>query len=301
MTPTACPICDSLLLTSAFKAKREKSNQTEYSMKASGSDSRGRNIYFCKDCTVYFCHPLPNQVDLFTSYDQFNDGEFVSQNIYRYKTFKTQFMKFINQSNLVISKIFVTDIGAASGVFLKMVMDSGGTGRGFEANKWLVTQGVENFGVDISQGSIRNFVSTEELLDVVTLWDVLEHLSEPRTDLMYLSSRLKSKSIVLVTLPSTDSKSFKWLGWRWPMHLDVHLFYFNKKSLNSLFQSCGFKLMYESKYPQKLSLGYLLFRVLKIVFSEVDESRINYLTRGFLNLIPIKYSVGQRVFAFEKS
>ena len=84
------------------------------------------------------------------------------------------------------------------------------------------------------------------------------------------------------------------------MHLDVHLFYFNKKSLNSLFQSCGFKLMYESKYPQKLSLGYLLFRVLKIVFPEVDESRINYLTRGFLNLIPIKYSVGQRVFAFEK-
>jgi hypothetical protein len=135
------------------------------------------------------------------------------------------------------------------------------------------------------------------MLDVVSLWDVLEHLSDPYAELKSLSSRLKSKSLVIISLPSTDSKSFKLLKWQWPMHLNVHLYYFNKKSLDRLFSSCGFKMIYNAKYGQRLSLGYLIHRAVILLFPNMS---FNFYKSNILNRIPISYSVGQRIYLFEK-
>ena len=300
MKNISCPICFAPTTARAYSGNRQKSDNWKATMKASGSDSRGRDIYSCKNCGVYFCHPMPDESDLLESYNSGEDENFVSQNIFRYKTFKSNFGKFLKNTHLPLSDVHVTDIGAASGIFLKMIEDSGGLATGFEANSWLVNYGKTNYKVNLHEGSVRNFTASSTLLEIVTLWDVLEHLAKPREDLLYLASHLKPKSIILVSLPSTDSKTFKLLRWRWPMHLDVHIFYYNKKSLNTLFNTCGFKLIYESKYPQLLSLGYLMFRGLKIFFPKLSDSRGNLLTRSFLNSIPLKYSIGQRIYAFEK-
>ena len=300
MNYISCPICFSPTTTRAYSVSRHDSDNWKATMKASGSDSRGRDIYSCKDCSVYFCHPIPDESDLLEAYNSGADENFVSQNIFRYKTFKSSFEKFLNRTHLLLSDVHVTDIGAASGVFLKVIEDSGGLANGFEANSWLVNYGKTNYKVNLHKGSVRNFTTSSSSREIITLWDVLEHLAKPREDLLYLASNLKPKSIILVSLPSTDSKTFKLLRWRWPMHLDVHIFYYNKKSLNYLFNSCGFKLVYESTYPQILSLGYLMFRGLKIFFPKLSDSRGNLLTKSFLNLIPLKYSVGQRIYAFEK-
>jgi SAM-dependent methyltransferase len=269
-------------------------------MKASGSASGGRDIYLCADCGVYFCYPLPNPEELLTAYDGASDEQFVSQNKFRYKTFKNSFLNFSNSLELSPKKVLVTDIGAAGGVFLHVMKDLGYSARGIEPSSWLAEYGRKNYGVDLIQGDIRDFVPSKERLDIITYWDVLEHLADPPTDLAELERVLKPKSIILISLPSTDTLSFKILGWRWPMHLDVHLFYFNKKSLEALFDSHGFSLIYSSKYPQQLSFGYLLFRASLVLFPFLPPRRLAFLTNGPFNSIPIKYSIGQRVFAFQK-
>jgi hypothetical protein len=269
-------------------------------MKASGSTSGGRDIFLCAGCGVYFSHPLPDSDELLAAYDGAPDDNFVSQNEFRYKTFKKSFLKFSKAAGLSPDKVSVTDIGAAGGVFLKVMKDLGYPARGLEASSWLAKFGRETYEVDLMQGDIRDFVPSRDKLDIITYWDVLEHLANPQSDLRILTPKLKSKSVVLVSLPSTDSLSFKILGWRWPMHLDVHLFYFNKKSLTRLFESLGFKLIYASRYPQQLSLGYLMLRVTLIFFPFIPASRLAFLVKGPLNFFSIKYSIGQRVLAFQK-
>jgi DNA polymerase-3 subunit alpha len=74
----------------------------------------------------------------------------------------------------------------------------------------------------------------------------------------------------------------------------------NKKSLESLFESFGFTLIYTSKYPQQLSLGYLELRVILVFFPSLPVGRLAFLVKGPFNSIPIKYSIGQRVLAFQK-
>jgi len=296
----SCPLCSSTDTERSFKGRGDSNEILNLRMKASGSASGGRDIFRCKGCEVYFCHPLPNSQDLLDAYDGASDDNFVSQNEFRYRTFKKSFIEFSNATHLGSESISITDIGAAGGVFLRVLKDLGFQARGIEASAWLAEYGRVNYGVDLKQGDLRDFVPSSNKLDLVTYWDVLEHLSDPRADLGTLSIKLKPNSVVLVSLPSTDSFSFKVFGWRWPMHLDVHLFYFNKKSLESLFNSYGFSIVYSSKYPQTLSLGYLSLRILLVVFPFLPANRLAFLTRGPMNSIPIRYSIGQRVFAFQK-
>lgn len=300
MLSPVCPLCKSANTSSSFKGRGDSIEVLNSEMKASGSASGGRDIYACATCGVYFCHPLPDPEELLAAYDGASDDNFVSQNEFRYKTFKKSFLKFSKAAGLGPNEVSVTDIGAAGGVFLHVMKDLGYPARGLEANSWLAEYGRENYGVNLIQGDIRDFVPSADRLDIVTYWDVLEHIANPQSDLGMLAPKLKLKSVVLLSLPSTDSLSFKALRWRWPMHLDVHLFYFNKKSLESLFESFGFTLIYTSKYPQQLSLGYLLLRVMLVFFPSLPASRLAFLLKGPLNLIPIKYSIGQRVLAFQK-
>ena len=300
MFSPSCPLCKSVTTSRSFEGRGESNEVINSRMKASGSYSGGRDIYLCMECGLYFCHPLPNPHDLLAAYDGVSDEYFVSQNEFRYKTFQKSFLKFSRAVKFSSKEVSVTDIGAAGGVFLSVLKNLGYEARGIEASSWLAEFGRENYGVNLIQGDIRDFVPSMESMDIITYWDVLEHVADPQSELGILASRLKPGSIVLVSLPSTDSFSFKTLKWRWPMHLDVHLFYFNKKSLESLFESFGFNLIYASNYPQRLSLGYLLLRVILILFPSFPASKLALLTKGPLNFVPIRYSIGQRVFAFRK-
>ena len=300
MPSPVCPLCESVSTSLSFQGRGDSNEVLNSQMKASGSASGGRDIYLCATCSVYFCFPLPDAEELLAAYDGAPDDNFVSQNEFRYKTFKNSFLKFTQHVRLSPREVSITDIGAAGGVFLHVMKDLGYPARGFEASSWLADYGSQSYEVNLIQGDIRDFESSSDLLDIVTYWDVLEHIANPKSDLGILTPKLESKSIVLVSLPSTDSLSFKLLKWRWPMHLDVHLFYFNKKSLESLFESFGFTLIYTSKYPQQLSLGYLLLRVILIFFPSLPVSRLAFLVKGPFNSIPIKYSIGQRVLAFQK-
>lgn len=300
MSSPVCPICESINTSHSFRGRGDSNEVLNSRMKASGSASGGRDIYLCATCSVYFCFPLPDAEELLAAYDGSPDDNFVSQNEFRYKTFKNSFSKFSKSVGFSPSEVSITDIGAAGGVFLRVMKDLGYPACGLEASSWLAEYGSKNYEVNLIQGDIRDFKPSTDRLDIVTYWDVLEHIANPKSDLTILTSKLKSKSIILVSLPSTDSLSFKTLKWRWPMHLDVHLFYFNKKSLERLFESFGFSLIYTSKYPQQLSLGYLLLRGILVFFPSFPASRLAFLVKRPINSIPIKYSIGQRVLAFQK-
>lgn len=297
MDAVACPVCHSQLTNLSYSANKKKIITANNGLKASGGVRGGRDIYKCFECEVYFCHPLPTQDKLLVEYDSSDDQAFISQNEFRYNTFRLHFQRILSELGLNFKDLYITDIGAASGIFLKVANDLGIESCGYEANKWLVQYGRTEYNVNIYQGSIENFTPSVDKLDVVSLWDVLEHLSDPYTELKLLSSRLKSKSLIIISLPSTDSKNFKLLKWQWPMHLNVHLYYFNRKSLDRLFSSCGFRMIYNAKYGQRLSLGYLIYRAIILLFPNVS---VHFYKSNVLNRIPITYSVGQRIYIFEK-
>jgi Methyltransferase domain len=96
--------------------------------------------------------------------------------------------------------------------------------------------------------------------DLVTLWDVLEHVANPVGFLRLAASRLKRGGFLALNVPRIDSVVARLLGSRWPLLLAEHLNYFTIPSLRICGESAGLNLIHTGRRPAAFSLGYILFR-----------------------------------------
>jgi SAM-dependent methyltransferase len=135
------------------------------------------------------------------------------------------------------------DYGCAVGLFVKVAKEAGWAAKGYERSTWAADYGRNVLGVDIELGDGRKSSFQPESFDVVTLWDVVEHLSNPRRVLESVKSWLCPGGIAVVTTVNSSSVG-AWLagkGWRHlgPPH---HLQYFSRRSLMYLLRAYGFQI-----------------------------------------------------------
>lgn len=79
--------------------------------------------------------------------------------------------------------------------------------------------------------------------DVVTFWDSLEHLPDPRAELQKAHRVLRPGGLVLIALPNFGGYQARHFGEDW-YHLSLphHLYHFTPATLAQLLDSCGFRV-----------------------------------------------------------
>ena len=197
-----------------------------------------------------------------------------------------------------VSNYSFLDIGSASGAFLKSIKDIGFKEEGYEPSKWMVNYGKKNYDVNINQGSI-NTVKKEKKFDFISFWDVLEHVTDLDETLSKVKELSKKNTILIINVPDIGSISCKLMKKSWPFYLNVHLYYFNKKSLQDILKKYNFSYINSFPHFQYLELGYILDRAKKI-FPPF------YLIEKIIKLIgvkhfPVPYNIGQTTFIFKKN
>jgi len=154
----------------------------------------------------------------------------------------------------------ILDFGCGTGEFLSVM----------KKNQWTVT-GVEPSGNARARAEEKTgekiYSSLSELSqtphDVITLWHVLEHVSDLRSTLTQLKGLLKKDGIIFIAVPnyeSPDAGQYKnfWAGYDVPRHL----WHFSKESMSRLITRNGFRLigtkpmMLDSFYVSLLSEKY---------------------------------------------
>ena len=102
---------------------------------------------------------------------------------------------------------------------------------------------------------------SKESFDVVTMWDILEHIPDPVPFLRRAASLLRPGGLIFVKVPNPDSLEARVFGGRWPLLLPEHLNYFNLRTL----QMCGSKadLQWVTSHNPTVafSVGYVLYRL----------------------------------------
>ena len=82
------------------------------------------------------------------------------------------------------------------------------------------------------------------MFDIITLWDVLEHIREPVQYLANLQSRLRPGGVVFVQIPSSDSLASRIMRGSCNMYDGIeHLTLFSQKSLDLAFKKAGYELL----------------------------------------------------------
>jgi len=254
-----CNLCGANDYDIIYEEKKDVLNEQELinKFKSSGDETLLDQVVKCKECGLMYINPRIRPDLIMQGYSEGEDENFISQAKYREKTFKKAF----KQIEKLSKKGKILDIGTAGGSFLKVAKDAGWEVYGIEPNKWLCDWGKKNYDIDIKSGDLFQQEYKDNMFEVVTLWDVIEHTPDPMKVLKECNRILKPGGILVVNYPDVGSLIAKFTGKRWPFFLSVHLYYFTRTTIEYILTKTFFKIEIIKPHIQTLSLGYLVFRM----------------------------------------
>jgi ubiquinone/menaquinone biosynthesis C-methylase UbiE len=126
----------------------------------------------------------------------------------------------------------ILDIGAGTGDFLKICKENEWTVSGVEPNL-----GARNIAQEKEVFLTENLPTTlEKKFDVITMWHVLEHVSDLTAYIKTAKSLLKQKGKIVVAVPNFKSYDAKYYNKYWAAYdLPRHLWHFSQTSIEKLF------------------------------------------------------------------
>jgi SAM-dependent methyltransferase len=132
------------------------------------------------------------------------------------------------------------DLGCSSGAFLQTLRGKNWDLYGIEMSAESAKKAEANTGARVFVGKILDAPFPPASFDVITCFDVLEHLYEPRRVMARVSEWLKPGGIFYVLVPNIDSAEGRVFGGYWHgLELPRHLFHYSPASLKFLAKSAG--------------------------------------------------------------
>jgi SAM-dependent methyltransferase len=149
------------------------------------------------------------------------------------------------------------DVGCATGVFLDGMRQRGWNVTGVEVNVKAAQYARERLGLEVFIGELEEAGYPDASFDVVTLWDVLEHVRDPRRMLGEIARVLRCPEhvegrpggLLVLSLPNPDCLEARlfgpyWAGWDVPRHLYI----FSRPVLGRLLAETGFQIQEVSSF-----------------------------------------------------
>ena len=148
----------------------------------------------------------------------------------------------------------VLDIGCGWGWFLDVCKKAGWSVQGLEPSAQMAQLARDTYGIPVEQGGADDLDKLSGTYDLVTLWNVLEHLPDPLATLQKLKSQLAPDGILGIAVPNADglfarlARLLARAGIAGPLHTlyqtgnpHPHLYHFDRKTLIGLLQRAGYR------------------------------------------------------------
>lgn len=136
----------------------------------------------------------------------------------------------------------ILDLGCSSGGFLEFFYNQGWRLYGIEMSADCAKRAEERTGAKVFVGDILDASFSPQSFDVITCFDVLEHLYHPRQVLEKVKGWLKPDGIFYVQIPNIESAEARVFRSYWHgLELPRHLFHYSPESLKLLGQACGLR------------------------------------------------------------
>ncbi len=214
----------------------------------------------CHDCRHEFIAPSPTPVFLSIFYSAYMSEaksgfykERVSEDIP--VDFRQRYTPWLDIARDLVSKNKqLLDVGAGLGMFLRLASQSGFAVHGVEPNAESAEAIKERLGVEVENSLFEN-ANILKRFNVITMWDLLEHMATPREGLEKANALLNADGVLVLEIPARDSllhklaKGLHRLSFgmiRRPLYLVCgihHLNYFDEKSVRKLLNETGFSVI----------------------------------------------------------
>jgi len=141
----------------------------------------------------------------------------------------------------------VLDVGPAMGFFLRLFDKKKWSVEGVEPSPTLSNLAKKYFGLQITNCFLENF-KTDKKFDVITLIDVFEHVSNPKTVLNKINDLLKNDGIAFIKVPNGQFSLFKQNHKNLFKNRDIwdcyeHVVHYDQTTIKKMVESCGLKVL----------------------------------------------------------
>lgn len=131
------------------------------------------------------------------------------------------------------------DIGCGTGAFLEAIQAHGWQVMGLERDPGAAAI-ARNRGLDVRTGDVSSFQCAQGSFEVITLWDVLEHLDQPEEAIQRMARWLAPEGCLVLRTPDASSVQARvagrwWAGYDAPRHRVVYTW----QGLVALLARCG--------------------------------------------------------------
>jgi SAM-dependent methyltransferase len=136
------------------------------------------------------------------------------------------------------------DVGCATGDFLARAREHGWQVQGVEPSQAAAEAARRQYDLDVFTGDLSQAYFPDGYFDAVTMWDVLEHVHDPRAELAGIHRIVKAGGLLLIELPNIHSFDVALFGPYW-IGLDMprHLHLFPLVALHALLEQAGFSVV----------------------------------------------------------
>jgi SAM-dependent methyltransferase len=216
-------------------------------------------IVQCRHCGHVYANPRWSAGELIEAYIAVEDETYLAEQVGREQTFARHLASLERYTGPGYDRPLL-DVGAYAGIFVKVALAAGWQATGVEPSRWAVNAARKS-DLLLIEGTLDAVELRDRRFDVLTMWDVIEHVPDPSAELAKAFRLLNPGGVIAVHTMDIASPTARLMGRRWPWLMDMHVHYFSRRSLEQFLEKAGFEIIWSGSQGRYLSLGYLVTRV----------------------------------------
>ncbi len=259
MRTVPCNVCGSAASTQVYGSRLpdlgDRDVQEIFACTSSAYGECGP-IVRCDACGFMYQNPQPDPGWILSAYGDVVDTRYDDEREGRVHTFGReieQLARFTEPGRLL-------DVGSHVGVFLEVAGRMGWQAEGVEPSRWAADL-ARSRGLAVTCGTLDDLDASRESYDLVTLWDVIEHLPDPLAELRRLNGLVRPGGLLAVSTMDVDAPIARVLGRYWPWYMQMHLFYFSRRTLSRLVENAGYEVLEIRRHRRIVRAAYLVSRL----------------------------------------
>lgn len=199
---------------------------------------------------------------------------------YRKRTYAPERLQYIlDKTDLVPKKIRLLDVGCGPGYFLSYLQDKKIKYKGLELAKFLV-EICQQKGLNVGMNEISE--EPDQAYNIITMFDVLEHIVNPVSLMKTLNRKLIKGGFVLAYVPNIHSLAYHLMGeYQNTLVPFQHFGFYDPASLQYLARQSGFTIH---------SLDYYGLDLMDYLYMKADQDEVNY-HKNLATAIPLLQAV----------
>ena len=254
----------------------------------------------CRHCHYVYASPRWTTEEIITAYGDVEDETYAEEREGRELTF-TKHLKHMEKFTDAGNGRKLLDVGAYIGVFVEIAQRAGWDASGVEPSSWAV-EIAKSRHVPVIYGTLDSPQVQGQQFDAITMWDVIEHVDDPRAELRKAFDLLKPGGWIAVHTMDIDSLTAKLMGRRWPWLMSMHIQYFSQTTLAQMITDVGYDVVWSGVQGRYLRMKYLVSRVggLSPMLGKITDGVVRGLNLGG-KAVPINFGDLFTVYAQKPS